>query len=119
MLNDMLNTLKNFLFILSLCLFCLLIIVKNNIYKIKNNIRHIEHKIVMLDKEKEVIDLELTYLTSPSRLKNIYKKIKDEHLTASVNNNILTVKEQVRNIRELIPYYYTKVENSKNSIAQK
>ena len=119
MLNDVLNTLKNFLFILSLCLFCVLIIVKNNIYKIKNNIRNIEHKIVMLDKEKEVIDLELTYLTSPNRLKNIYNKIKEEHLTTGVNNNILTVKGQLKNIRELIPYYYTKVENSKNSIAQK
>lgn len=119
MLNEALNTLKNFLFILSLCLFCVLIVVKNNIYKIKNNIRNIEYKIVMLDKEKEIIDLELTYLTSPDRLKNIYNKIKEEHLTTSINNNILTVKGQIKNVGKLIPYYYTKVENNKNSIAQK
>lgn len=119
MLKDLFTTIKNFLFILTLFLFCVLIFVKNKVYKIKSDIRDVNNKIVLLDKESEVVELELTYLSRPERLKNIYTKIKQIDIPMNLDGDILITRKQIKDIRGLIPYYYTKIENNKNSIAQK
>lgn len=119
MLNDVLSNIKNFLFVVCVFLFCVLISVKNKVYKIKSNIREIDNKIVVLNKEAEVVNLELTYLTTPERLKNIYANIKENNISIDFDDSVLVAKTQIKDIMELIPYYYAKIENNENSVAQK
>lgn len=119
MLNDVLNTFKNFLLITCVFLFYVMVFVKNKTFKIKKNIRDIETKIVMLDKEIEVIDLELTYLSNPNRLKNIYSKVKQIDIPTNIDDKTLIAKEQIKDIKTLIPYYYANIKDNKDPVAQK
>lgn len=114
MLNNIINTMKNFLFVLMLFLILVMIFVKVRVYKIKRNIREIENKILALDKEMEVLNLELTYLSRPERLKQIYYVIKN---VDNIDNNGMLKVEQIKDIKLLIPYYYAKV-NNRESVAK-
>ena len=91
-----------------------MLIIKAKVYKIRKDIRDIENKILALDREMEVLNLEITYLTRPDRLKDIYFTIKNIN---NDNKNIVST-NQIKDIKVLIPYYYVK-NNNKNSIAKK
>lgn len=120
MLNNALKTIKKFLSIFCIFLFFILIFTKNKIYKIKSDIRDVDDKIIRVEKEKEIINLELAYLSNPNRLKKIYAKIQNMNISnIDTNNNVILVKKQIKNMRELIPYYYTNANNNKDSIAKK
>lgn len=110
MLNSFLNTIKNFFLILVLFLLLVMICVKIKVYKIKKDIRDIESKILALDKEMEVLNLELTYLSRPDRLKKIYYTINN---TEKSTTDTLKV-SQIKDIKLLIPYYYVKINNNES-----
>lgn len=112
MLNNLLNTIKNFLFILVLFLILIMFVIKVRVYKIKKNIRDIESKILALDREMEVLNLEFTYLTRPERLKQIYSVMQD--IDNDVGKKQILKAEQIKDIKLLIPYYYVKTNNNES-----
>lgn len=117
-INNFLNFIKNFLLISSVFLFCILIFTKYKIFQLKKNIRNIESDIILLEKEKEILNLEIVYLTNPERLKKIYSKIKKMNIKTFNNKELISV-NQIKDIKNLIPYYYTKLEKYNNSMALK
>lgn len=115
MLKNIINMIKNSLLLVLIFLLVTMLFVKSEVYKIKKNIREIDEKILALDKQKEILNLELTFLTRPERLKQIYKAMKDINLK---DNEDIVVTNQIKDIKVLIPYYYVK-NNTNNSIASR
>jgi cell division protein FtsL len=119
--NNFFSVLKNFFFITTVFSFGLSIFIKYKIFQLKNNVRAVENEIIQLEKQKNILDLELAYLTRPDRLKELYGKVKKLRNNEHFSNKELVSINQIRDIKTLIPYYYAKLEqyNSKHSIASK
>jgi hypothetical protein len=94
--------------------------VKYRIFQLKANIRAIENDIRALERQKEVLNIELTYLTNPERLRKLYVEVKKLDVRTFEGKELVSI-DQIKNIKTLIPYYYSKLEkyNGKNSVALK
>lgn len=112
MLRNILIRFRDFLTLVSICLFFVLFIVKWKIYNIKKNIINIEYEITKLQEEIKIMETELSYLTSPKRLKLIYYRINK----CSNCTNILSI-NQIKNITDMLPFYYVKYSENSKSVA--
>ncbi|MDR1499224.1 MAG: hypothetical protein LBS34_02970 [Rickettsiales bacterium] len=94
--------------------------MKYRIFQLKANIRAIENDIRALERQKEVLNIELTYLTNPERLRKLYVEVKKLDVRTFEGKELVSI-DQIKNIKTLIPYYYSKLEkyNGKNSVALK
>lgn len=112
MLRNTLIYFKNFLALVSICLFSALFIVKWKIYNIKKNIIIIDCEITKVQEEIKIMETELSYLTNPKRLKQIYYKINKCNDCAS----ILSI-NQIKSITDILPFYYAKYSENSKSVA--
>lgn len=108
--------LKNLFLTTSFTMFFILISVKYKIFQLKKNIREIQENIVLLEKEKKILDIEIVYLSSPSRLKRLYAEVQKMNINDFKNKELADVK-QIKDIKNLIPYYYEKTGGVGNFIA--
>lgn len=100
---------KRFLFFNSILLFLCLICVKYRIFQLKKNVRDIQENIVSLEKQKKILDLEIVYLSNPNRLKRIYAEVQKMNIENFNNKELITVK-QIKDLKNLLPYYYEKAD---------
>lgn len=99
--------LKNLFLTTSFIMFFVLISVKYKIFQLKKNIREIQENIVLLEKEKKILDLEIVYLSNPNRLKKLYAEVQKMNIDDFKNKELADIK-QIKDIKNLIPYYYEK-----------
>ncbi len=110
-IKEFLILFENFLFMSSFLSFFCLIGVKYKIFQLKKNIRDIQENIVILEKQKKTLDLEIVYLSSPNRLKRIYTEVQKMKIEEFNNRELVTVK-QIKDLKNLIPYYYDKADKN-------
>ncbi|MDR2077559.1 MAG: hypothetical protein LBP39_01175 [Rickettsiales bacterium] len=99
MLGDTLDNLRNAMIVINLCFFLIFITVKQKVLRAKKAVIAMENRMLELRRENEILDMELSYLTSPKRLENIYTSLNrnGEHI-ANVNEIIA--------LNSLLPFYY-------------
>jgi hypothetical protein len=75
---------------------------------VKQDILRTETALENLRREVEGLDLEISYLTNPERLKSIYVNIgsPDKHLMG---------KDEIKALDELIPFYHFQYEKTASS----
>jgi cell division protein FtsL len=72
--DGVLTKIELFLAIVVFNLICFIILSKYNIYKNNNDSHSLNRKIQDLSNKKELLEIELVYLTSPERLLNLIEK---------------------------------------------
>lgn len=81
--------------------------VKYTLYSLKKDIVSLDNEIQRNIEEKQILEAEWSYLTTPERLKKL--------LTSNKDNYIVVKVEQIKKLKALKPYYLAKSEKAGNN----
>lgn len=105
MLKDILENFKNTLVIVNLCLLLTLILVKRRGFLMQRDVVEIETTTERLRRDMEELDIELSYLRSPERLRAMCLDMD------SPRGHIMS-RNEIRILDELIPFYNLQYEKT-------
>jgi cell division protein FtsL len=86
MLENVLSNFKNTMTIINICFFLIFIFVKQRVFQAKKAVFAIESRAIELQKESEMLEVELSYLTNPDRLKAIYYSLAKDRDSEHIAN---------------------------------
>ena len=76
--------------------------------------RNIDYNIAQLEEEKIKLSIEWTYLTTPEKLKELYKEIGEKY-KGSYNMKSFVSQKQIQDYSDLNNYYFAKSKYDNNN----
>ena len=115
-IKEKLKVFNDFLILLVLFLFIMMILFKIQIFRTNQELIDYDNKTIKLKQEEEQLQIQYLVLTSPTRLNTLYMELKNDYF---YQNNVL-VKQQIKSIDVLSNYMFSKYKHNLNkSFAQK